>query len=149
MSHLQGWSEFWPGGFYHLVKTGLNHLIKPTKTGQKWSKLKYHWFLQKIKKNLVILWLFQVLIDVFGLLNFNFSDFILDIVLLLTSILHVSPFEKSYFDNFLILLSILRQGVTSPNENQSTTSYYQKNMWRISAQIRLVNFDQFWPIKPG
>ena len=38
----QGWSEFWPGGFNHLVKTGLNHLIKPTKTGQKWSKLKFH-----------------------------------------------------------------------------------------------------------
>ena len=37
----QGWSEFWPGGFNHPVKTGLNHLIKPTKTGQKWSKLTF------------------------------------------------------------------------------------------------------------
>ena len=95
---VQGWSEFWPGGFYHLVKTGLNHLIKPTKTGQKWSKLKFHWFLKKIEKNLVTLWLFKVLIDVFCLLIFNLSDFFPVIVSLPTSIIHVCHFEKSYFD---------------------------------------------------
>ena len=78
----QGWSEFWPGGFNHLVKTGLNHLIKPTKTGQKWSKLKFHWFSKKIEKNLVILWLFKVFIVVFGLLIFKLSDFFPVIVLL-------------------------------------------------------------------
>ena len=48
----QGWSEFWPGGFNHLVKTGLNHLILTIKSGQKWSKLTiWAFFAQKIVTN--------------------------------------------------------------------------------------------------
>ena len=52
LGHRQGWSEFWPGGFNHLVKTGLNHLILTTKSGQKWSKLTiWAFFGQKIVTN--------------------------------------------------------------------------------------------------
>ena len=42
MSAIQGWHGQNQSGFNRPVKTGLNHLIKPTKSGQKWSKLGFY-----------------------------------------------------------------------------------------------------------